>query len=123
MKTDREELLEKALKGRLSSSELAQWQAHLAADPEFAQTAIEEKCLFKLVQSLPNAPISSNFTSLTLQAALRQTSVSTPAVGAGRPRFWNSWLRIGLGFALSKQPANMIYHHKQIKKETYLAQK
>ena len=85
------ELRETSWRRKLMPAEELRAQAHLAAHPE-AQTAWEEDlALTRQLQDLPNAPLSSNFTSLVLQAVDAQKN--QPASIGSLASWWNEWLR------------------------------
>jgi hypothetical protein len=62
------ELWEKSLRGRLTPGEKAQLEAQLAVRPDLRAEWEEEVALCQAVRRLPDAPVSSNFTALVLQA-------------------------------------------------------
>jgi len=86
-----QKLKEQSWRGNLKPAELARLQSHLAAHPETRGDWDEEAALNRLLERLPNAPVSSNFTARVLQAAER--------AAAQRPnwfeRFSPRWLRLG----------------------------
>ncbi len=78
---DEQELIDKAVAGRLSPEERRQWEALLARRPELE----EEAALGRALQSLPPPPlVSSNFTALVLQEINR----AKPAPQASGWRRW-----------------------------------
>jgi hypothetical protein len=66
----------------LRAMELARLRQFLAAHPEFQKEWDEEAALDRLLQRLPAAPVSSNFTARVMQAAQR-----SPARSGWRQRF------------------------------------
>src|SRR5436190_9837367 len=82
------ELLEEALSGKLSSEQKKRFESLLSAHPDLRKEWEDELLLNTVLSRLPDVPVTSNFTSLVLQAAQRETKPS-----AGRffwPRF--SWV-------------------------------
>lgn len=73
MHSDNEDLLGKALRDELSASERRRWEQLLQQDPSLQDAFAEEVELERALSLLPDVPISSNFTSLAVQAAMRDT--------------------------------------------------
>jgi anti-sigma factor RsiW len=69
---DQEELINRALQGKLSSEEKRQFEQQLQADSLLRQRFDEEQALERLLESAPKLPVPTNFTSLVLQAARRE---------------------------------------------------
>jgi len=69
---DSGDLIAKALRDKLSAAEKHEWTRLLEQDPELRATFAEEQALEQALEALPDVPISSNFTALTVQAAMRQ---------------------------------------------------
>ena len=65
------QLLDTALRRKLSAEEEAQMQACLARDPQAKAVWEEEMALSQLLNGLPDAPLPSNFTAQVLQAVER----------------------------------------------------
>jgi anti-sigma factor RsiW len=63
-----DELLRLSLKPALSPEEEARLEKILSVNPEARVTWEEERALSRAVQSLPDVPLSSNFTARVLQA-------------------------------------------------------
>jgi hypothetical protein len=68
---DLHRLLEAAQRRRLSAEEEAQVEAFLARDPQAKAVWDEEMALSRLLNRLPDAPLSTNFTAQVLQAVDR----------------------------------------------------
>lgn len=84
------ELWERSLRGQLTSGERMQLEAWLATRPALRAEWEEEVALCQMVKRLPNAPVSSNFTALVMQAVeLEQRQAERVPVTLG---FW-AWLR------------------------------
>jgi anti-sigma factor RsiW len=69
---DKGDLIAKALRDNLSEAEKNQWERILENDPELRNSFAEEQALDRVLDRMPDVPISSNFTALTLQAAMRE---------------------------------------------------
>ena len=65
------QLLDTALRRKLSAEEQAQVQVCLARDPQAKAVWEAEMALSQLLNQLPDAPLSSNFTAQVLQAVER----------------------------------------------------
>jgi hypothetical protein len=76
---DLNDLIARAARGSLSKHEEDALNAQLRLDPSLATKIEEEKGLDVLLQHLPDAPVASNFTSLAVQAALRQGQTERPS--------------------------------------------
>ena len=61
------QLLDTALRRKLTAEEEAQVQAHLARDPQAKALWEEEQALSQLLNRLPDAPLASNFTAQVLE--------------------------------------------------------
>ena len=70
---DTGDLIAKALRESLSEAEKQQWAQLLDQDPNIRARFAEEQALERALERLPDIPISSNFTALTLQAATRES--------------------------------------------------
>ncbi|MEW6304299.1 MAG: hypothetical protein AB1705_12550 [Verrucomicrobiota bacterium] len=68
----RKQLREKVLRGDLSLEEQARLEAYVAAHPESATDLKDDLTLNQLLEQLPDAPLSSNFTARVLQAVERE---------------------------------------------------
>ena len=75
-------LREESWRRALTSAEEARLQSHLAANPEAQAEWEAEKGLTQFLADLPDVPVSSNFTSLVLQAVDREASLSVRSEGA-----------------------------------------
>lgn len=85
-------LWEKSLRGQLTPGEAAQLKAHLATRPDLRAQWEEEMALHELVRQLPDAPVSSNFTSLVMQAVAREEQIAARAEAPAAEGFM-VWLR------------------------------
>ena len=63
-----DELVELSMRRELTPEEMSRLEGYLAAHPEARVGWEEERALSRAVQSLPDVPFSSNFTSRVLQA-------------------------------------------------------
>lgn len=98
---DIDELLQRALRGNLAPDEQALWDKLLAADPPL-RSRFEEESLLNRMLRLPDAPLSTNFTALTVQAARRATPeppARTPWL-FGLPGFRTAFARVATSLAL-----------------------
>ena len=82
------EFLATAAQRRLTVEEEARLQAHLAGRPELQAAWEEEAGLNRLLEQLPAAPISSNFTAQVLLALDRETNAPS------RPAYAGWWQRL-----------------------------
>ncbi len=81
--------LEAGWRRKLSKAEAAELEAWLAAHPESRDSWRTETQLTSLLNRLPEAPVSSNFTARVLQAVEREQA---SAERRHSPRWWNRWL-------------------------------
>jgi anti-sigma factor RsiW len=98
--SDIEALLEESWRRPLTEEEQIQLTAWLATRPDARAAWEEEAALNRSLQGLPDAPLSSNFTSLVLQAVERETRATSRAKArpaAFSPRWW--WRRLAWGTA------------------------
>ncbi|MCD6050360.1 MAG: hypothetical protein K0Q55_1763 [Verrucomicrobia bacterium] len=89
---EQNELWEKSLRGQLTPGEQAQLEARLAARPDLRVAWEEEMALCQAIRQMPDAPVSSNFTALVMQAVAaeeRQTQRAEVVV----PVSFMGWLR------------------------------
>jgi hypothetical protein len=85
---DYNQLRELGWRRKLTAVETARLQEHLAAHPELRDEWEAEAGLTRLLDHLPDAaPVSSNFTSLVMQAVQRETAASRHPQHAG----WRRW--------------------------------
>jgi hypothetical protein len=94
---DLQELIDKAVAGRLSREEEQRWNALLVERPELE----DEIALGEALQALPKPPaVASNFSALVMQEIRRGETTERkkprfplaeagPAFGDGRGRVWN----------------------------------
>ena len=87
-----------AVRGSLSSHDQADFDRALASDPALRARFDEERALNNALGALPNAPLSSNFTVLVLQAVQREESRPRQA---RRAPFWARFKLVRLASALS----------------------
>ena len=80
------QLLDTALRRKLTAEEEAQVQACLARDPQAKAVWEEEMALSQLLNRLPDAPLASNFTAQVLRAVERD-----PRRHLDAPKFFR-WL-------------------------------
>lgn len=89
---EQNELWEKSLRGQLTPKEQAQLESWLAGRPDLRAEWEDEVALCQVVRQLPDAPVSSNFTSLVLQAVELEQRQTQRAEAAGKSGFVY-WLR------------------------------
>ncbi len=95
---DPNDLVTKALRGTLSEEESREFQRRLEQEPELRKSFAEEQNLDRIIERLPNAPLSSNFTSLVLQSI--HSEERKPARSTGGWRWTNFRLaRVAAGLA------------------------
>jgi hypothetical protein len=83
------QLKEKSWVEPLSAQEAAELKQYLGANPELHQDWDDEAALTTALNRLPNVPVSSNFTSLVMQAVQRE------GVQTSRPSSWSAFWRYG----------------------------
>ena len=84
--TSEDELMRLSLRASLTPEEESRRDSLLAAHPEARAAWEEDRALGRALQSLPDVPLSSNFTARVLQA------VDLDAAREARPR--RSWFRV-----------------------------
>lgn len=98
MNGDPNGLIRRALKKGLSQEEQGQFAQRLRDDPEFRRQYEEERGLESLLARLPDAPVSTNFTSLVLQAV--RAEQRKPASSGGRFHWLRfKFTRVAVGLA------------------------
>jgi anti-sigma factor RsiW len=105
-------LLERSWRRELTETEAAELRAWLAVHPEAQADWTLEEGLNSALRGLPNAPVSSNFTALVMQAVEREAA-------RARPSIWRRWQprllwipRIALA-AVVVESGLLSYHHFQ----------
>jgi len=86
------ELLEKSWREPLTSEEETRVQSWLAAHPECHTAWDESAQLNLLLETLPDAPISSNFTSQLLAAVDREELAVRAGLMIPKAFSWSAWL-------------------------------
>ena len=84
-----DELVRLSMRRELTPEERSRLEDYLAAHPEARNGWEEERALSRAVQSLPDVPVSSNFTSRVLQAL----DVDEAREGRSRQATGREWLR------------------------------
>lgn len=97
-----DELMRLSLKRELNDEDRARIEATLAVHPELREQWEADAALGHALRQLPDAPVSSNFTSLVLDAIDRDERLGQAAVRST----WRDWLRrmqpqVSWGFALA----------------------
>jgi ferric-dicitrate binding protein FerR (iron transport regulator) len=85
-----DKLLESGWRRPLTAGEAAELRAWLAAHPELQPDWETEAELNQVLEHLPEAPVSTNFTARVLQAAEREAAVSRQP----RSRWKGMWLSL-----------------------------
>lgn len=121
-RVDQTELLLRAVTRKLTPEEQARFDQLIASDPAFREAWEEEKTLEQSLAALPDAPISSNFTSIVLQAAQRQenTRTAAPARFFRWPRL--SWTTRLAGMAAACLALVLGIHQYQTHQRTEVAE-
>jgi hypothetical protein len=96
--SDPNDLIRRALRGMLSEQEQRQFIERLERDASLRRAYDQELGLERLLDALPNAPVSTNFTSLVLEAVRTEerTTPRLPQLGWFRFRF----TRVSAGLAV-----------------------
>lgn len=95
---DLEELISRALRGKLSTAEQARFEQRLQQDAAIRKRFEEEKALEGLLDRVPQFPVPSNFTNLVLQAVRAD---QRKAVKSGSRNWWQfSFARVATGLAV-----------------------
>lgn len=88
---DYQQLREQSWRRRLTQSEESALQEYLSANPRAQEDWLSEAELNQLLEHLPDAPVSSNFTSRVVQAAQLEATTRQRASAWN----WPAWLSIG----------------------------
>ena len=95
---DLEELISRALRGKLSAEEQVRFEQRLQQDGGLRQRFEEEKALERLLDQVPPLPVPSNFTALVLRAVRED---QRKAVKSGPRSWWRfSFARVAAGLAV-----------------------
>jgi anti-sigma factor RsiW len=88
-------LKDKAREDRLTAEERAAFRAHLLAHPQAQTDWEEEQDLDRLINELPDVPVSSNFTARVLAAAQREATAASgsQAITTNAGSWWRWFLR------------------------------
>src|SRR5687768_3218980 len=96
---DLEELISRALRGKLSTEEQARFEQRLQQDKTLRKRFEEEKALEGLLSHVPQFPVPSNFTSLVLRAVRED---QRKAVKSGPRSWWRfPFARVAAGLAVA----------------------
>ena len=77
-RSEKLELIQEALQGRLTAAQQRALEELLATDSEFRTEFEEERTLDSVLEALPPAPISSNFTARVMREALKESDRAEP---------------------------------------------
>ena len=112
--SDFKELLEKSWRRPLTEDEQSQLAGWFATHPEARSTWDEELLLNRSLENLADAPVSSNFTALVMQAVERDAAAASapPLPQRARLFFRLSW---GIAWVLLLTSASWfaLHHQKQ----------
>src|SRR4051794_17009638 len=89
------DLLWKGLRGELSDEEKQHFESLISSDARLKNDWEEELVLNELLAKVPDAPLSSNFTSLVMQAVAKEERQATHKSSTFR------WLRFGFARVLA----------------------
>ena len=117
-RSEKNDWIQKALSGRLSAAEQARFEEILGDDAGFRAEYDEERALEGVLELLPPAPVSSNFTARVLQEAMRETPKGSRPHGWFR---WN-WRPAIVGSALILTVGLLFSQHQQEAEREQLAQ-
>ena len=92
---DYEQLLRARQRGELKGVEQERLAALLQSDPKLGAEWQEDVALQRLLKTLPEAPLSSNFTSLVMQQLHRDDAAPQTPSRWALPRFWVRGLAYG----------------------------
>jgi hypothetical protein len=113
------ELIARALRRELTAAEQQNFERILRQDGEFRAEWEIEQSLEKALDNLPNAPVSSNFTSLVLQAALREEPREAVT---GRNWFQMAYAKLAAGLAFVAVVSLVLVQNRESAKRQDLAQ-
>ena len=95
---DHSQFWKAGLRRNLTSEEEAQWQDRLNAQPDALARFEDEVNLNRLLQHLPEPPVSSNFTAQVIQRIQRE---SRPHARPFVLRWWADYIALGWGRKLA----------------------
>ena len=94
------ELITRALRGELTEAEHAELERRMQLDPALRETYELEAGLNHVLERLPNVPISSNFTSLVVQAVQKEQLSAQITLAPKSPWLQFRLLRLATGLAV-----------------------
>jgi len=115
-------LLEQSWRGKLSSADQQELRAWLEAHPEARTDWEAETALSRVIATLPNVPVSSNFTARVLDAVRQEpVKMRRPSV------IWAGWIgsllpRSAIAAVLLLMAAGFAYQKHATLRRTQLAQ-
>ncbi|MFO1497816.1 MAG: hypothetical protein U1G07_05380 [Verrucomicrobiota bacterium] len=114
--------LEALHRGKLTESDEAQVRAYLSAHPEEQAACERELALNHLLDQLPAAPVSSNFTAQVVQAVRKEQSRPERPSRFGWPRLGlRSWLPKVTVLATAAVLATLAYRQHELAQHRELA--
>jgi anti-sigma factor RsiW len=116
----KDELVRLSMKAELTPDEELKLQACFAANPPLQAEWEQERALSRALQSLPDAPVSSNFTSRVLQA----TEMEERRGSRERDRSWlrNFMPRLSWALAVAVFALAGIYEYRAVKRTQFANQ-
>ena len=93
---DQEELIRRALRGKISEEERTRFERRLREDSALRQQFEEERALERLLERAPKLPVPGNFTALVLQAVRKEQRQFQSKTSWFRFRF----ARVAVGMAV-----------------------
>jgi anti-sigma factor RsiW len=112
MSSDKPDTLMDALaRGRLNAAQL---EEYLSQHPQARAECEEEFALNQLLEQLPDAPVSSNFTARVVDAALAEKRGAAKSSGGQWAGLFSGWLPRLVGASAILVAALISYHQHQL---------
>jgi len=122
-----QEKIARALRKELNPAEEAAFRAELKANARLQAEFDEERRLEAVLGCLPDVPVSSNFTSLVLQAAEREEAKASAPSSLGSAGSWWCWFRqpsfrLATGLAASLALGLLLVRQRNLAERAEMAQ-